>query len=349
MDSGPFQEVEICTRSVKNADNEPFREALMTTRSIEQTVLQCLQENYSVTGTLVRITGENLNYLLTTEEGVRYVVKIVDDDMPPEVVEMEFEAMKYAISAGIELHFPEIVPDKFKNIETGINIHTIKRYRLRLLVYLSGTVLEDVSDISEKLLQNLGETLARYNLAMQGFEHPAAHRSHRWSLVEVGLHRDKISLFENADKRALLEWGFDAWERIESELELLPWQFIHGDMNRENILVEEDRVTGLVDFGDACFNPVVCELAICIAYAMMDRDDPLDAAAVVARAYNEILPLSEAELSTLIPLVCGRLVSSIAISAARRKIDPGNPNWFGSEESCWALLARLNEESMKET
>ena len=106
----------------------------------------------------------------------------------------------------------------------------------------------------------MGISLAQYNLAMQGFDHPAAHRNHRWNLAEAGQHRDKICLVEDPEKRALLAWGFDAWEQVKSDLKSLPWQFIHGDMNRENILVRGDRVTGLVDFGDSCFNPAVCDL-----------------------------------------------------------------------------------------
>jgi len=115
-------------------------------------------------------------------------------------------------------------------------------------------------------------------------------------------------------------------------------------MNRENILVRGDQVTGLVDFGDSCSNPTICDLAICLAYIMMDREDPLETAAIVTRAYHETRPLTEAEFSVLLPLVCGRLATSIAISASRRTIDPDNPNWFGSEESSRDLLQKLRGE-----
>lgn len=310
----------------------------MNTPAVENTVLQCLQDHYDITGTLVRLSGENLNYLLTTNEGDRYVVKIVDDDMPSEVFEMEFEATKYAVLKGFKPELPIIIQNIYKKIKTGINIHNIDKKQLILMTFINGNVLQNITDISVKLLVNLGKTLASYNLAMQGFDHPAAHRSHRWNVAQAGRHRDKISLLEDPEKQVLLTWGFDAWDQVKSGLESLPWQFIHGDMNPENILVEGDLVTGLVDFGDACRNPRICELAICLTYIMMDRDDPLDAAAVVTRAYNEIIPLSDDELAALVPLICGRLASSVAIATKRRNIDPDNPNWFGSMESSWALL-----------
>ena len=68
-----------------------------------------------------------------------------------------------------------------------------------------------MSDISDIMLENVGFSMARYNLAMQGFDHPAARRNHRWNQVEAGQHRDKISLDEDAEKQALRPWGSDAF------------------------------------------------------------------------------------------------------------------------------------------
>lgn len=313
----------------------------MTIDAVEATVLECLAANYRLEGTLQRLAGENLNYRLLTGQDETYVVKIVDQDMPPAVVEMEFQAMEYAIKAGFELQLPQIVKNNNKNKETGIEIHTNKPQRLIVITFIEGYLLEDIPDISDELLRNLGISLAEYNLAMQGFDIPAAHRNHRWNLAETAQHRDKIELIKDPEKQALLRWGFDTWAQAKPRLDSLPRQFIHGDMNRENIMVQGDRVIGLVDFGDSCFNPTVCDLAICLTYIMMDRADPLGTAAIVSRAYQDIRPLSDAEESVLFPLICGRLVGSLAISAWRQSIDPRHPNWFGGNDLSWELLAYL--------
>jgi hypothetical protein len=205
-------------------------------------------------------------------------------------------------------------------------------------------VLEYLPDISTKLTKNVGNSLARYHVAMQGFDHPAAHRNHRWNLAEAGQHRSKTTLLRDTGKAALMTWGFDAWAQVRTSLDSMPWQFIHGDMNRENILVEGDQVTGLVDFGDACFNPVVCDLAICLSYMMMDRENPLEAMGVALDGYLGVRALSSAERDVILPLVCGRLVTSLAVSAERKGIDPDNPNWFGGEDSAWTLLQTLREQ-----
>ncbi len=54
----------------------------MTNGPIENIVLKCLADSYGISGSLERLSGENLNYLLSTLDGERLVVKIVDDDMP---------------------------------------------------------------------------------------------------------------------------------------------------------------------------------------------------------------------------------------------------------------------------
>lgn len=313
--------------------------------SIEITVLQCLQDNYGLEGHLQRLPGENLNYLLTTLDGGRHVIKIVDDDMPAAVTKMEFAAIEYAKSVGLSLDLPIINDNKYGNIDTGIKIHINKLHSLKVLNFVSGTTLDDIPDISDKLIENLGFTLATFHQAMSGFDHSAAHRSHRWNLTEAGQHAKKAELLEDPEKQSLLAWGFDRWEAVRNCLDSLPWQFIHGDFNPENLMVKGDRVTGLVDFGDACYNPAACDLAICLTYPMMDSKNPMRVMQLLLAGYQEARSLGEAEQRILLPLVAGRLATSIAVATQRRGIDPDNPNWFGGEVKAWGLLRYIKNRA----
>jgi Ser/Thr protein kinase RdoA (MazF antagonist) len=315
----------------------------------EQEILQCLHDHYRLEGQISRLKGENLNYLVSSGEEERFIFKIVDDDMPPEIVVLENEAIEHAVSAGFHVKLPRILKNRHGEIETGINLRTNIEYRARLLEYLDGILLESVSDISKGLMQNLGKTLAEFNLSMKDFDHPAAHRNHRWNLAEAGQHRAKRALIEDPDQRELLTWAFDLWSnRAQPVLSALPHQFIHGDAHGENILVTGDQVTGLVDFGDCCFNPVICELGICLPYMMMGRDDPLRIASGIVAAYHEVRPLSAEELGVLAPLICGRLAVTVSVAAERMKIDPHRPGWFEDNAKAWELLQFLskNESSL---
>jgi Ser/Thr protein kinase RdoA (MazF antagonist) len=315
----------------------------------EQNILQCLHDHYRIEGQISRLLGENLNYLVSSGGEKRFIFKIVDDDMPPEIVAMENEAIEHAVTAGFDVKLPRILKNRHGEIETGIDLRTNAHYRARLLEYIDGHLLESLSDISRNLIQNLGQMLAEFDLSMKDFDHPSAHRNHRWNLAEAGQHRAKLALIEDPGQRELLAWAFDFWASdAQPMLATLPHQFIHGDAHGENILVEGDRITGLVDFGDCCFNPVICELGVSLPYMMMDREDPLQIAAGIVAAYHEIQPLSAEELAVLPPLICGRLAVGVSVAAERRKIDPHRPGWFEGNDDAWDLLHFLykNESSL---
>lgn len=311
----------------------------------EPEILRCLRDHYGIEGRISRLLGENLNYLVCSNEGQRFVFKIVDDDMPPEIVAMEDLVIKHALSMGFHVKLPRILRNREGKIETGISFRTNIAYRARLIEFIDGNLLESKPDISDKLSRNVGKTLAEFDLSVQDFDHPAAHRNHRWNLADVGQHRAKLALIEESDQRELLAWAFELWaSRAQPVLPTLPHQFIHGDAHGENMLVEGDRVTGLVDFGDGCFNPVICELGVCLPYMMMERHDPLQIAGRIVAAYHEIRPLSDEEVGVLIPLICGRLAVTVSVAAERRRIDPHRPGWFEGNEEAWKLLQFLFEK-----
>jgi Ser/Thr protein kinase RdoA (MazF antagonist) len=308
--------------------------------TLEQLVGECLAANYGVRGQLERLPGENLNFLVLIDGIKQYVFKIVDEHMPPAVVELEFAAIEHAVRAGFPLRLPRVIGNRFGNIETGIDIHLNGSYRARLIEFIDGTDLSAISGISENMLRNVGRTVAGFNRVMHDFDHPAARRNHRWNLAEAAQHRDKIRLIAEREKRELLVWAYAAWEGLRERLPELPWQFIHGDAHDENVLMDGERVTGLIDFGDCCHNPTVCDLATCVTYLMM-RGDPLRIAQVIVEAYREVRSLSTAETQCLYPLICGRLAVSLCIANERKAIDPHNPNWFGGEGRTWLLLDRF--------
>lgn len=306
--------------------------------AIEQAVQESLAKHYGLAGALKRLPGENINFLVTTTDEEMFVCKIVDEHMPPKVVGMECELLDHARKADFDLRLPYIHKTNTQKNETRINIPINGLYRMRMMTYVNGILLDNISDISNNLLKNVGFSLAQFDQAVAGFDHPAARRSHRWNLAEAGQHRDKLNLIVDPLQRQLASWAFDQWSGVIGPLEELPHQVIHGDANPENLLVENEQLVGIVDFGDCCYNPRVCELAIALAYLMMGREDPLAAAETVIEGYGEVLPLSSEELAVLFPLVCGRLAVTVCMATARHREDPGNSNWFSTLEPALELL-----------
>lgn len=327
------------------APEQVAKEAAEQAAAIEEAARQCLAANYGIAGELTRLPGENLNFLVTTAGNRKYVFKIVDEHMPATVVELEFAAIAHARKAGFGPRMPGIVQNRYRKIETGINLPIKGEFRSRIIEFINGTDLSLITDISEKLLRNVGRTVAAFAHSMEGFEHPAARRNHRWNLADSLQHRDEVASIPEPEKRALLEWAFDTFRAARPAFDELPWQFIHGDAHDENLLVEDDRVVGLIDFGDACRNPTVADLAICLTYLMMRGDDPLAVARTILGGYESVRPLSATERDVLYPMICGRLAVSLCIANARKRIDPHNPNWFGGEGRTWRWLQELAELS----
>lgn len=313
---------------------------LATAVALEQAVRECLAANYGIRGKLRRLPGENLNFLVTLDGNQKHVFKIVDEHMPPAVVEMESAAIEHALQAGFRPRLPRILRNVHNTIETGIKLPLKGQYRSRLIEFIDGVELSSITDISEIMLHNVGETVAEFNQVMRDFDHPATRRNHRWNLADAGQHQDKIQLIAEPEKQDLLAWAYAAWREVQPRLADLPWQFIHGDAHDENVLMGGEHVSGLIDFGDCCHNPTVCDLATCVTYMMM-RGDPLRIAQVIVRGYRQVRALSAAEVECLYPLVCGRLAVSLCIVNERKTIDPHNPNWFGGEGRTWQLLGCL--------
>lgn len=308
----------------------------------EASIAQCLRDNYGIEGSLSRLTGENINYLVTVDDAARYVLKIVGENMPSEVVAMECSAIEHAVSNGFRLELPRILKNRHDKIESGIYIRNKHVDRALLYHFIAGNTLSTMSDISTDLAQDVGNVIALFDLTMENFDHPAAHRNHQWDLTEAGQHECKIELIDDPERQELLAWAFQIWfSDAQPKLSALPQQFIHGDAHDDNILLNRGRVSGLLDFGDSGFNPTICELATCLPYLMMGRDNPLEIAAGIVTAYHSTRPLCAEEISVLMPLVCGRLAVSVAMAAARRRISPHHPAWFISEEGAWGLLGFL--------
>ena len=308
----------------------------------EAGILQCLGDHYGIEGSLSRLSGENINYLVTADDGQRYVFKIVGDDMPPEAMAMEYAAIEHAVSNGFGLKMPQIVRNKQNSLNSGIYIRKNTQNTALLYTHIKGKLLSDMSDISLILAKNVGHVIALFDLTMENFDHPAAHRSHPWNLAEAGQHELKIKLIDDPVQQDLLAWAFRTWfSDAKPKLSALPQQFIHGDAHDDNILVDAGRVTGLLDFADSGFNPTICELATCLPYLMMERDNSMEIAAGIVAGYHATRPISDAEFSVLMPLVCGRLAVTVSMAAEHRQIDPSHPAWFISEQGAWDLLAFL--------
>jgi 4-aminobutyrate aminotransferase-like enzyme/Ser/Thr protein kinase RdoA (MazF antagonist) len=268
------------------------------------------------------------------------VLKIANADEAIEFLELQNQLIRFLAASKIDLEFPRIVPTG-----TGEDIATIKdeydrEHFVRLLTWLDGTCFAKVDPHDRKLLSSLGRVLGQMDAALAEFDHPAAHRSFYWDLRNASIARELIGLLPGS-RRALVERFFSEWEKI--DWSRLRFSVIHNDANDYNILVNESerRVTAILDYGDVVHTATVCELAVALAYVMLDKPDPIGAAAQVVAAYHETYPLTEPETDALYTLAVTRLCCSVCYAAKQTRDAPDNEYLNISNRPAWALLERL--------
>lgn len=294
--------------------------------------------------TISRLPGESPNYLITTGDEKHVVLKIAGSEHTNESIKLQHHIFEQLHDAGLSVNFPRIIPNKTGDIIAVTSTKDNSRLRAYLLKYVRGIPWNEAGTPSRDQLHDFGKFLGKFDLALNSIDHPATHRTHSWDLTKAMQHRRKAGYINEPVRRQILEWFFHFYAACAVDhLAILPHSLIHADANDENVLVTEGRVSGLLDFSDCLYNPTICELAIALAYMMLDQPDPLGVGAEIVKSYNSIRQLSNEELAVLYPLICGRLCVTLTTAAERRRIKPDHPNWFVTEERAWDLIEQLYE------
>ncbi|OGR22261.1 MAG: hypothetical protein A2277_20100 [Desulfobacterales bacterium RIFOXYA12_FULL_46_15] len=304
-----------------------------------ENIKKLLEIEYGLSGDISRLAGENENFLIRTKNNTSFVLKLACDQTIPGIPEIEHLAVECLFKAGLGISLPRVIPARSGSMEACLLTEDHKQIRGRLLEFVKGKAWRQSPPASIEQLETLGRLIARMDMAMSGIVHAGSRRTHPWDLTQAARHRPEISFIQDLEKRRILEWAFHLYTAIALPLlDRLPRSLIHGDLNDDNILVDNSRVCGILDFGDCLENPVVCDLAIALAYHTLDEEDPLEAAAIIIGAFHQVRPLSADEMNVIFPLMCARLAVSVIISAKRRKIDPLRESWFVSEQRAWQKL-----------
>jgi Ser/Thr protein kinase RdoA (MazF antagonist) len=279
------------------------------------------------------------NFALDGPAGAKYVLKIAKADEDRSVLELQNAALLYATRRAPDIALPRLIATS-----AGADIVSVRNadgvsYFMRLMTWLDGEIFVRALPHDAALLASLGAVLAQVDSALQGFSHPAMHRELYWDVMRADLALAHLSLL-TSEQQLIVRHFMRAWEGI--EWKSLRRSLIHGDANDYNVLVREGRVVGLLDFGDMVHSAVVCDLAIALAYALLDQTDPLGACVPIIRAYHARFALTEHEIVALYPLMAARLCMSLCYAAYNAQVKSGDAYQLVTAEPAWALLQRLS-------
>jgi len=187
--------------------------------------------------------------LIPTSDGIRDTVYLTDRGVLKFFEEADFETIrreKQLLDALRELPIPEVVQEPFLVLGKPCLLYQ----------KLPG---ESLRHAEEKHIRQIARFM---------------HDFHRLS---TGMHSQNEQLFERDRLSGLIQKSAD--ERLQQLFEANPLTLsnngiIHGDLFLDNALFEEDRLSGVLDFSEACEGDFLFDLAVVAVSWCLEGDDP---------------------------------------------------------------------------
>lgn len=318
-----------------------------------------VRECYGLETRAAHMTGErDENFRLTTGAGTQYVLKVANPAEPAAVIDLQIAALLHLAAVDAALPCPRVLPARDGATQVHFRDAAGITRSARLLTYLSGTLL-GAARRSARQRAGCGRLGARLALALASFRHPAAQRAVIWDVRHAPylarLLQDMPRFAQRAEVAVLLSQIVPA---IEAELPALRAQVVHNDLNPLNLLVDrddEERVTGVFDFGDITHTALIGDVAVAAAELVPpDCTEPAAARSCVldvAGGYHALLPLRPAEVRLLNRLVAARLLMNVVVHEWHVHHNPANRHYAPLSEDFmrgrFAIATELLREEIR--
>jgi len=295
---------------------------------------------YGIAGSATQLASErDQNFLIATDSRESFVLKIANALEQRALLEAQNEVMGYL---GMRVDFcpsvrPSLSGDLITQVHTGTDPHFV-----RLVTFIPGEPLA-YSHQSPRLLFDVGCKLGELTQALAEFDNEAFHRDFHWDLANgLRVIHDYESLISETQLRISLDKCANLLQKsLQPRLAKLRRSVIHGDANDHNLIVEQESLVGVIDFGDMVYSYTVGELAISLAYVALEKADPLTIAREVVAGYVSRWTLNDDEIESIWPLMLLRLCMSVCLAAFQQKQKPENQYLDISQQSIRNTLELL--------
>ncbi|WP_170410082.1 aminotransferase class III-fold pyridoxal phosphate-dependent enzyme [Ruegeria atlantica] len=306
---------------------------------------RALRTHWGLEAKLTRLDGEyDLNFLVKATNGQDYVMKVMRAGCDPELIDLQIKALKHIAAEAPGLPFPNVHPDISGALLPEISGLDGQSRLAWLLECLPGQCYAKAAPKSEELILKLGRVLGATDRALERFSHDGLHRpDFKWDLMRAGWVANTLGVISDPTRRALLSEVCADFDAVSDRLDSLPKQAIHNDANDYNILVEgglgqRQTISGLIDLGDMCAAPRICDLAIAGAYVVLDHPKPERALTALVRGYHAANRLRADEVDLIWPLLRMRLAVSVVNSTLMAADNPDDPYVTISQAPAWRFL-----------
>lgn len=293
-------------------------------------------------GEITRLDGEyDLNFLISGE--VDTILKVMRPDCDAAFVQMQCLAIQHIRTHLPGIPVPGVVVTQSGELYAQVNDEDGQKRIVWLLDRAKGRTYACFRPQTTDLAHQLGSILAKMDKALVDFKHADLERDFKWNLTQASWIADQTHIVVEPQQRELLNGIVQEFERIKPDLANLPKTAIHNDVNDYNILVsgtlsQAPQVTGVIDFGDMCAAPRICELAIAGAYLVLDHEHPESMLSALVAAYHAEYALTAAEVDLIWPLLEMRLAVSLVNSGQMAIENPDDPYVVISQAPAWRFL-----------
>lgn len=302
------------------------------------------RELYGLDGEAVALHGErNDNYRITGADGRSIILKISGALENLAAIDLQIAALDHLAAHAPDLVVPR--PVRATDGRATVDLDgKLAGHRVFAVTVVPGRPLESV-DYGLDLLAEVGAAMARLDRALRGFHHAWTPPDLAWDIRNAPALRQAVALFGDERQRRAIDGIFERFiTRTLPAYGRLRSQFIHNDGNGPNVLVTEDgaAVTGVVDFGDMTFGPVIVDAAVPCADTGRARLDALDSIGAVVEGFTSVVPLEDDEIAPLHDAILMRAATGLTAVAWRRRHDPAGAAMLGDyDEHAWTFVDRL--------
>jgi len=284
------------------------------------------------------------NFRVLDIHGGEYFFKVVNAGESTVRSDLQVALLVYLASQSLSFGTPQLIASSRGQFQEIVELTPGESIRVRLQKWIQGVPASNANQ-SCVFSSNLGVGLANLQMALTSFA-PAHEEAEvlPWDMQNVLDLREYIELFDDLDVRNDLYSLLRRFETLHPWFSELGSQFIHGDFNLNNALIESgssDQLAAVLDFGDAVRAPKIFDIAIAATYQVLP-DYSIQNALDFVQGYNTVIPLSELELGMIFDLIGARLATWLILGRWRGNHDPDRAAHFLRNESTALRLVKAH-------
>ncbi len=303
------------------------------------------EHHFAITGTAFQLVSErDQNFHLVASDGTGAILKISSPSDGPDVISLQNQALLHVEQTDPTLPVMRLIRTTTGGFHADVEDPGGRIHTVRMLTYMPGHHLR-APDISAATWWHMGSQTARLGRALRSFFHPAAGRALVWDQQQLLTLRPLLAYIADPDQRQIIDRALDHFENNTAGLfSALRSQTIHNDLSLSNVLFGDDqRVTGILDFGDIVHTALICDLAVC-AESVFESEHAIASLNAVVGGYDSITVLEDEEIRVLPDLLLARWSTLLLISAWQADKNPETGDYVRSWQAGPSAMLRVADE-----